>query len=64
MKNGILISTYPDTLGQDLKDLNAVLSGMLGNAVSNVHILPFFPSSGDRGFAPLRYDVVNPAFGT
>lgn len=64
MKNGILLSTYPDSLGRDLKDLNAVLSGMLGNAVSNVHILPFFPSSGDRGFAPLRYDVVDPAFGT
>jgi len=28
-----------------------------------VHILPFFPSSADRGFAPMRYDMVDPAFG-
>ena len=28
-----------------------------------MHLLPFFPSSGDRGFAPLCYDRVDPAFG-
>ena len=33
-------------------------------AIGGVHILPFFPSSGDRGFAPMRYDVVDEAFGT
>ena len=26
--------------------------------------MPFFPSSADRGFAPMRYDVVDEAFGT
>ena len=31
--------------------------------VDGVHILPFFPSSTDRGFAPLRYDQVDEAFG-
>ena len=29
-----------------------------------VHILPPFPSSGDRGFAPLTYDRIDPRFGT
>ncbi|HML86303.1 MAG TPA: alpha-amylase family glycosyl hydrolase, partial [Bacteroidales bacterium] len=29
-----------------------------------VHILPPFPSSGDRGFAPLTYLEINPSFGT
>lgn len=30
---------------------------------SGIHILPFFPSSGDRGFAPMDYHKVDPAFG-
>ena len=29
-----------------------------------MHILPFFPSSADRGFAPMCYDRVDPNFGT
>ena len=29
-----------------------------------VHVLPPFPSSGDRGFAPLTYDQIDPRFGT
>ena len=33
-------------------------------AVGGVHILPFFPSSADRGFAPMCYDRVDPNFGT
>ena len=35
----------------------------LDGVVGAVHILPFFPSSADRGFAPMRYDMVDPAFG-
>ena len=31
--------------------------------MGGVHILPFFPSSADRGFAPIRYDKVDEAFG-
>ena len=33
-------------------------------AVGGVHILPFFPSSADRGFAPKCYDKVEESFGT
>ncbi len=29
-----------------------------------IHILPPFPSSGDRGFAPLTYLEIEPQFGT
>jgi hypothetical protein len=32
-------------------------------AVGGVHLLPVYPSSGDGGFAPLRYDQVDPHFG-
>jgi len=35
----------------------------LKDVVGGVHILPFFPSSGDRGFAPMDYSKVDEAFG-
>lgn len=63
VSNKIMLITYPDSLGKDLKELNLVLSEYLDKAVSGIHILPFFPSSGDRGFAPITYDQVEPAFG-
>ena len=63
VSNQIMLITYPDSLGKDLKDLDYVLSHYLEDAVKGVHILPFFPSSGDRGFAPITYDIVEPAFG-
>lgn len=61
--NKIMLITYADSLGSDLRDLREVLDAHFDAAVGGVHILPFFPSSGDRGFAPMRYDVVDPAFG-
>jgi sucrose phosphorylase len=36
----------------------------LDGAFSSVHVLPPFPSSGDRGFAPITYERIEPAFGT
>lgn len=64
MQNKIMLITYPDSLGADLKELLEILDRYFKGAVDSVHILPFFPSSGDRGFAPLRYDQVDPAFGS
>ena len=62
--NQIMLITYADSLGNDLKDLNKVLSEYLEGAVYGLHILPFFPSSADRGFAPVTYKEVSPEFGT
>lgn len=56
--------TYPDSLGGDLPALYAALTGPLAKLFSGVHILPFYPSSGDRGFAPITYREVDPQFGT
>lgn len=50
-----MLITYSDSLGKNLKDLKKVLEGPLKDVVGGVHILPFFPSSGDRGFAPVDY---------
>jgi sucrose phosphorylase len=56
--------TYPDSLGGGLPQLNALLDGRLEGLFHGVHILPPFPSSGDRGFAPLTYHEIDPRFGT
>ena len=55
---------YPDGLGGDLGTLAAFLEGPLAGVFSGVHILPPYPSSGDRGFAPVTYDAIDPRFGT
>ncbi len=63
LSNKCMLITYADSLGENLADLKEVLDTHLDQAVGGVHILPFFPSSADRGFAPMRYDVIDPAFG-
>ena len=65
VKNKVQLITYPDSLGGDLKSLNKVLDTYFKDTFKGgIHILPPFPSSGDRGFAPLTYDKIEPAFGT
>ena len=56
--------TYPDSLGGTIADVTALLRGPLAGRFSSVHVLPPFPSSGDRGFAPITYDTIDPRFGT
>ena len=64
LKNEVMLITYADSMGNNLKDLHKVLNQYYANAVGGVHILPFFPSSADRGFAPMCYDRVDSNFGT
>ena len=56
--------TYPDSLGGDLDALGNLLDGPLKGLFRGVHVLPPFPSSGDRGFAPITYRDIEPRFGT
>ena len=65
VKNKVQLITYPDSLGGDLKKLGQVLDRYFPNLFDGgVHILPPFPSSGDRGFAPLTYMEIDPKFGS
>jgi sucrose phosphorylase len=64
MKNEIMLITYADSMGKNLQELGEILRKHFQGAVGGVHILPFFPSSADRGFAPLTYDEVEESFGT
>ena len=64
IRNAPQLITYPDSLGGDLRALAALLAGRLAGHFGGVHLLPPFPSSGDRGFAPIDYRAIDPGFGT
>ena len=61
--DGVMLVTYANSLGGDLAGLRFALDRYFNGAVAGLHILPFFPSTSDRGFSPVRYDMVDPQFG-
>lgn len=63
MRHGPQLLTYPDSLGGTIADITRLLRGPLEGHFAGVHILPPFPSSGDRGFAPIDYRRIEPRFG-
>lgn len=64
LQNKAMLITYADSLGHNLKDLSYVMNRYFSKAIGGIHLLPIFPSNGDRGFSPTRYDVVDPKFGS
>jgi len=66
-KDVVLIS-YGDTVYSEgeskLQTLNTLLLKHLKEVISIVHILPFYPSSSDDGFAVIDYYKVDPNLGT
>ena len=64
LRNQVQLITYPDGLGCNLLELHYVLRRYFRGMIGGVHLLPFYPSSADRGFSPITYDEVDPAFGT
>lgn len=59
---------YPDHVQRQgepgLRALKKFLAEQLGGLLSGVHILPFFPSSSDDGFAVIDYRSTDERFGT
>lgn len=64
LKNETMLITYSDSLGSNMKDLKHVLETYFPGVIGGVHLLPFFPSTGDRGFAPSDYTRVDPDLGS
>lgn len=64
IKNEAMLITYSDSLGKNMKDLKFVLENHFKESIGGVHLLPFFPSTGDRGFAPSDYTTVDPDLGS
>lgn len=62
--NKAMLITYPNRLGNNLHELNQILENKFMNVFGAIHILPFYPSSGDDGFAPITYDQVDDQFGS
>ncbi|MCB9134497.1 MAG: sugar phosphorylase [Anaerolineales bacterium] len=66
-RDAILI-TYADQFSarkqSPLQTLATFLETYLGDAVSGVHLLPFYPYSSDDGFSVIDYRAVNPSAGT
>ncbi len=66
-KDAVLI-TYPDSIrsprGKPLATFGTFAETHLGDAFTTVHLLPFYPSSSDRGFSVINYQRVDPSFGT
>lgn len=58
-----MLITYPNSLGKNLDELDLAVNKYFKDVVGGVHILPFYPSSADRGFAPLTYEEVEPEYG-
>ena len=63
----VVLITYANTITSNeekpLKILDKFLSDYCENIISVVHILPFFPSSSDDGFAVIDYYTVDSNFG-
>ena len=63
-----MLITYGDQVRADgefpLQTLTNFLSGRAADAISAVHILPFYPSSSDDGFSVMDYYSVDPDLGT
>jgi glycosidase len=65
-KDSILI-TYPDAIRKEgekpLKTLLRFLEKRVKKSITGIHILPFFPSSSDGGYAVINYKEVDPRLG-
>jgi sucrose phosphorylase len=62
-----LLITYADSLREEgqrpLRTLATFAREHLKPAFSAIHLLPFFPSSSDDGFAVMDFEAVDPALG-
>ncbi len=66
-RDAVLI-TYGDMVSREdeppLRTLHRFVEQHLGDAISTVHVLPFFPFSSDDGFAVIDYRRVNKRLGS
>jgi sucrose phosphorylase len=63
----VMLITYGDSIEKfgekPLHSLHSFLTEYCGDAISSVHLLPFFPYSSDDGFSVIDYSSVNEALG-
>lgn len=63
----VMMITYGDSIKREgqtpLHTLTEFLDSRVKDAISTVHILPFFPYTSDDGFSVMDYTTVNPSLG-
>lgn len=64
LNSNIMLITYADSLGGNLRELHRLLEAHCAGAVGGIHVLPPYPYSADRGFSPITYDSILPKYGT
>ena len=61
-ENDSMLITYADMIGEEeccgVKTLHKLLNEYVGDTISAVHLLPFFPYSSDDGFSVIDYREV------
>lgn len=62
LENKVFLIVYPDSIGGNLSNLKKFLD-LIDKSVKGVHILPPYPSSGDRGFSPISHKKIDSKFG-
>ncbi len=64
----VILITYGDLIKtpnqKPLRTLTELTENYLKGVINFLHILPFFPSSSDRGFAVMDFEEVDPNLGT
>ena len=64
----VILITYGDLFHRrnqsPLKTLGDFCDTYLRGTINTIHILPFFPSSSDRGFSIIDFETVDPLLGT
>lgn len=64
----VIAITYADTIDNPetsrLQTLYHILSLFLRRTINTLHVLPFFPSSSDRGFSIIDFTQIDPKVGT
>lgn len=52
MKNKIMLITYSDSFGKNLKELKQMVDTYFKREINGIHILPFFRLPGTVGLPP------------
>ncbi len=64
----VILITYGDLLYKKhqspLETLGDFCGAYLKGTINTIHILPFFPSSSDRGFSIINFETVDPLLGS
>ncbi len=67
-QSDVILITYGDLLHQahqsPLKTIGDFCDRYLKGSINTIHILPFFPSSSDRGFSIIDFKTVDPVLGS